>query len=153
MALTDKRFLYRLCDFLLRNGFLRSHRNSSFHGHRLWQSATLTSLSSSFTKMKTSPLSSTNHQFLLFTSVNGSVVPGVANVINHSSSEFDRVQFGTNLSASVKYKNKIFHFHSSSKTLKVVCFPLVFQVSPNSNNTVAPGTLLNAVTCSETDSD
>lgn len=91
--------------------------------------------------------------FILTPSVNGSVVPGVANGINHSRSEFDRVQFGLNVNASVKYKNKIFHFHSSSKTLKVVCFPLVFQVSPNSNNTEAPGTLLNAVTCSQTDSD
>jgi len=60
------------------------------------------------------------------------------------------VEFGLILSSKIKYKNNL--SHSGWESLKVVCNPLKFGVSPNdfNTNTTNPGILLEGVTCTST---
>jgi hypothetical protein len=66
------------------------------------------------------------------------------------SRKYGTVEFGLILSSKIKYKNNM--AHSGWESLKVVCNPLKFGVSPNdfNTNTTNPGILLEGVTCTST---
>ncbi|GAU11731.1 hypothetical protein TSUD_74820 [Trifolium subterraneum] len=72
-------------------------------------------------------------------SVNGFVVPGVA--ANTTDHHYGMVQFGLDVSASIKFKTEI--FSAGWKHLNVVCYPLMFAYA---NNTGTWG-LLNPFIC------
>jgi phage-related protein len=69
---------------------------------------------------------------------------GVATGVSQSRKD-GRVEFGLVLKALFKIKNYV--YHSGWTSLKVVCHPLRFAVSPNDYNTTTPGILLEGLTC------
>jgi len=69
---------------------------------------------------------------------------GVASGIAQSRKD-GMVEFGLIVSALFKYKNRWAESHWTS--MKVVCNPLKFAVSPNDYNTTTPGILLKGLSC------
>jgi hypothetical protein len=69
---------------------------------------------------------------------------GVATGISRSRKD-GMVEFGLVLKALFKIKNYV--YHSGWSSLKVVCHPLRFAVSPNNYNTTTHGILLKGLTC------
>jgi len=56
--------------------------------------------------------------------------------------------FGLNVNVSVHYRNRI--FRSRPKSVKFLCFPLHFQISPNQNNTTTRSQqILQALPCTD----
>lgn len=69
---------------------------------------------------------------------------GVATGISRSHKD-GKVKFGLVLKALFKIKNYV--YHSGWSSLKIVCHPLSFAVSPNDYNTTTRGILLEGLTC------
>jgi len=74
--------------------------------------------------------------------VNERLDANVANDIAISRDEHGIVEFGLNISTSIRFKNNLLRSHDH-KSLKVVCYPLEFVF----NNATHAGTLSQGLTC------
>ncbi|XP_024640527.1 uncharacterized protein [Medicago truncatula] len=74
--------------------------------------------------------------------VNKPLDASVANDIVLSRDEHGIVEFGLNISTSIRFKNNLLRSHDH-KSLKVVCYPLKFVF----NNATHAGTLSQGLTC------
>ncbi|AET00535.1 hypothetical protein MtrunA17_Chr5g0444471 [Medicago truncatula] len=86
--------------------------------------------------------SSLIHMILKVDTYSGSYV---ADGIDLSRRKHGMVEFGLTMLTSIMFKNKLFFLYSW-ETVKVVCNPIRFAISPNVYNTT-PGILLQPLTC------